>query len=91
MSLATFDDTRRVLLAVGSFLVISVLEGNVITPLLLGHRLPLNAVAIFLGLLFWGWIWGITGAVLAVPLTVLVKVIADRVRPLEPLGVLLGN
>jgi predicted PurR-regulated permease PerM len=91
MSLATFDDTRHVLYAVGAFLVISVLEGNVITPFLLGHRLPLNAVAIFLGLLFWGWIWGITGAVLAVPLTVLIKVIADRVRPLAPLSVLLGN
>ncbi len=90
-SLVSFDDTRHVLLAVGAFLLISVVEGNVVTPMLLGHRLPLNAVAIFVGLLFWSWIWGITGAVLAVPLTVLVKVIADRVAPLEPLGVLLDN
>jgi predicted PurR-regulated permease PerM len=63
----------------------------VVTPLLLGHRLPLNAVAIFVGLLFWSWIWGVTGAVLAVPLTVLIKVIADRVQALEPLGVILDS
>ncbi|HEY4320244.1 MAG TPA: AI-2E family transporter [Gemmatimonadales bacterium] len=90
-SLVTFDDTEHVLLAVGAFFLISLLEGNVVTPMLLGHRLPLNAVAIFVGLLFWGWIWGITGAVLAVPLMVMIKVIADRVKVLEPLGVLLGS
>jgi len=48
-------------------------------------------VAIFVGLIFWGWIWGVTGAVLAVPLTVLVKVFCDRVKALEPVGVLLGS
>lgn len=48
-------------------------------------------MAIFLGLLFWGWVWGITGAVLAVPLTVMIKVVADRVKPLKPLGVMLDN
>jgi predicted PurR-regulated permease PerM len=90
-SLVTFDDTHHVLLAVGGFFIVSILEGNVVTPMLLGHRLPLNAVAIFVGLLFWGWIWGITGAVLAVPLMVMIKVISDRVKALEPLGVILGS
>lgn len=90
-SLVTFDTTQPALIAIGGFFALSVIEGNVVTPMLLGHRLPLNAVAIFVGLLFWSWIWGITGAVLAVPLTVLVKVIADRVEPLEPLGVILDN
>jgi predicted PurR-regulated permease PerM len=90
-SLVTFDTTEPALIAMGAFFVLSVVEGNVVTPLLLGHRLPLNAVAIFVGLLFWSWIWGITGAVLAVPLTVLIKVIADRVQPLEPLGVILDT
>jgi predicted PurR-regulated permease PerM len=90
-SLITFDTTHQVVFAMGSFFLISVLEGNVVTPMLLGHRLPLNAVAIFVGLLFWGWLWGITGAVLAVPLTVLIKVIADRVEVLEPVAVLLDS
>ena len=90
-SLVSFDTTQQALLAMGAFFVLSLIEGNVVTPLLLGHRLPLNAVAIFVGLLFWSWIWGVTGAVLAVPLTVLIKVIADRVQPLEPLGVILDS
>jgi predicted PurR-regulated permease PerM len=90
-ALVFFDTTAPVLYCVGAVFVIGLIEGNVATPMLLGHRLPLNVVAIFLGLLFWGWIWGVTGAVLAVPLTVLVKVFCDRVKPLEPLGVLLGS
>lgn len=53
-------------------------------------RLPLNPVAIFGGLMFWGWLWGVTGAVLAVPLMVMVKVVADRVDALKPIGVMLG-
>jgi predicted PurR-regulated permease PerM len=90
-ALVFFDTTGPVLYCVGAVFIIGLIEGNVATPLLLGHRLPLNVVAIFLGLLFWGWIWGVTGAVLAVPLTVLIKVFCDRVKPLEPLGVLLGS
>jgi predicted PurR-regulated permease PerM len=90
-ALVYFPTTAPVLYCVGAVFVIGVIEGNVVTPMLLGHRLPLNVVAIFVGLLFWGWIWGITGAVLAVPLTVLIKVFCDRVKPLEPLGVLLGS
>ena len=90
-SLVSFDTTQPAMIAIGGFLVLSILEGNVVTPLLLGHRLPLNAVAIFVGLLFWSWVWGVTGAVLAVPLTVMVKVIADRVALLEPLGVIIDT
>lgn len=90
-ALVQFDTTDKVLYSVGAIFVIGLIEGNVVTPMLLGRRLPLNVVAIFLGLLFWGWIWGITGAVLAVPLTVMIKVFCDRVKPLEPLGVLLGS
>ena len=90
-ALVFFDTTDRVLYCVGAVFVIGMIEGNIVTPMLLGHRLPLNVVAIFVGLIFWGWVWGITGAVLAVPLTVLVKVFCDRVKALEPIGVLLGS
>ncbi|MEP6590891.1 MAG: AI-2E family transporter [Gemmatimonadota bacterium] len=89
--LVSFDTTREPLLAMGAFLVINMIESNLATPMLLGRRLPLNPVAIFVGLLFWSWIWGITGAVLAVPLTVMVKVIADRVESLKAFGELLDN
>lgn len=89
--LVSFDNANTALLAAGGFFVINMFESNLATPMLLGRRLPLNAVALFLGLLFWGWIWGITGAVLAVPLTVMVKIICDHVKPLEPVALFLDS
>lgn len=88
--LVSFDEPRRAFLAAGLFIVVNMLEGNVVTPTLLGRRLPLNPVAIFGGLMFWGWLWGVTGAILAVPLTACIKVAADRIEPIKPIGVLLG-
>jgi predicted PurR-regulated permease PerM len=89
--LVSFDQPRTALLAAGAFFIINMIESNLATPMILGRRLPLNAVALFLGLLFWGWIWGITGAVLAVPLTVMVKIICDHVKPLEPVALFLDS
>lgn len=88
--LVSFDEPGRALLAAGAFFAINLVEANLVTPMLHGRRLPLNPVAIFGGLLFWGWLWGVTGAILAVPLTVCLKVIADRVEQLRPVGALLG-
>jgi predicted PurR-regulated permease PerM len=90
-SLASFDDPRRALVAPACFVAIHLVENNLITPLLLGRRLPVNTVAIFLGLLFFAWIWGIPGAVLAVPLTTVVKVACDHIPALNHFGELLGN
>ena len=89
--LVSFDEPNRTLLALGGFFVINMIESNLATPMILGRRLPLNAVALFTGLLFWGWIWGITGAVLAVPLTVMVKIICDHVKPLQPVALFLDS
>ncbi|MBA2291355.1 MAG: AI-2E family transporter [Gemmatimonadales bacterium] len=89
--LVSFDAPSQAFMAVGAFFAINLIEANIVTPTLMGRRLPLNPVAVFLGFLFWGWVWGITGAVLAVPLTVMVKVIVDRIPSLEPLGVLLDS
>ena len=68
--LASLDEPARALIAPAVFLVIHMTETNLVTPTLLGRHLPVNTVAIFVGLLFFGWLWGIPGAVLAVPLTV---------------------
>ncbi len=89
--LVSFDEPKTALLAAGAFFIINMIESNLATPMILGRRLPLNAVALFVGLLFWGWIWGITGAVLAVPLTVMVKIICDHVKPLEPVALFLDS
>lgn len=89
--LVSFDTSQVALLSMGAFFVINMIESNLATPMILGRRLPLNAVALFVGLLFWGWIWGVTGAVLAVPLTVMVKVVCDHIEALQPLATFLDS
>ncbi len=88
--LVSFDEPGQALVAAGAFFGINLCEGYIVTPMLLGRRLPLNPVAVFGGLLVWGWLWGVTGAILAVPLTVCIKVAADRIEPIKALGVMLG-
>jgi predicted PurR-regulated permease PerM len=90
-ALSSIDSTGHALLAPAAFLAIHLTESNLITPSMLGRHLPVNTVAIFLGLLFFGWMWGIPGAVLAVPLTVCVKLVCDHVPALSHVGELLDN
>ncbi|MGH7653438.1 MAG: AI-2E family transporter [Gemmatimonadaceae bacterium] len=90
-ALASFNNVGHALIAPACFASIHLIENNLVTPTLLGRRLPVNTVAIFLGLIFFGWVWGIPGAVLAVPLTTVVKIACDHAPPLRHLGELLGN
>lgn len=91
VSAATFDDLSRVLVVVGAFLTITTLEGLIIQPLIVGRRLALNPVFAFVALMFWGWIWGIPGALLAVPLLAVTKVLLDEIPSLAPFGAFLGR
>jgi predicted PurR-regulated permease PerM len=75
----------------GVSLLITTLEGFVLTPLLLGRAASMNQVAVFVGLLFWSWVWGVWGILLAVPMMMVVKVVCDHVEPLQPVGHLLGD
>ena len=88
-ALVSFETTGPVLLAVGGCVAIQTIEANLITPHLMGRHLPLNPVAIFVSLLYWGWVWGAVGAILAVPITVMLQVVAARVNRLHSLAVLL--
>lgn len=72
-------------------LVITSLEGWLLTPVLLGRATRMNTLAVFLSLLFWSWVWGIWGTILAVPLTSVIKAIADHVEPMEWLSDLLAE
>ena len=54
------------------------MKGHFVSPMVLGRRMPLNTVAILLSLLFWGWVWGIVGVIVAVPLTVMIQVICSH-------------
>ena len=91
VALLSFDDLGRALIPPGIFIVIAALEGNVVTPMILARRLTLNPVAVVAALLIWGWMWGIVGLLLAVPLLVVIKIACDRIEPLNPVGEFLGG
>lgn len=91
VAVLTFESLSYALLVPAAFLLVATLEGQVVTPLVLGRRLALNPVVVFLGLIFWGWLWGPAGALLAVPILVALKIICDHVRPLAAWGTLLGR
>jgi predicted PurR-regulated permease PerM len=82
VALLTFDTTQQALLIPGSYLLLETLEGQLLTPVFLGKSLSLNPVMIFLGIIFWGWLWGPAGALLAVPILMTFKIICSRVQPL---------
>jgi predicted PurR-regulated permease PerM len=88
--LLTFDSVWQALLPAGIYLAIHLIEGESITPMLLARRFTLNPVLVILSLIFWYWMWGVAGALLAVPLLAAFKIVADRIRPLMALGHFLG-
>lgn len=77
------------LLPVVLYLGIHVTEGEIVTPMLLANRFTINPVAVILSLIFWYWMWGVPGAILAVPMLAVIKIIADRLRPFRAFGHLL--
>ena len=88
--LLTFDVIWQAALPAGIYLVIHIVEGETVTPMLLARRFILNPVLVIVSLIFWYWMWGISGALLAVPLLATVKIVCDRIRPLMALGHFLG-
>ena len=87
----TFPSLAHALLVPAAFLSLTILMGTFISPLIMGRRLTLNPVVIFIGLSFWGWLWGIPGALLAVPMLAMFKIFCDHIEPLAPIGEFLGN
>ena len=75
----------------GVALLITTLEGLLLTPTLLSRAASMNQVAVFAGLLFWSWAWGVWGLLLAVPMMMVIKAVCDHVEPLQPVGHLLGD
>lgn len=72
-------------------LVITSLEGFLLTPWLTSRAAQMNAVAVFVGLLFWGWVWNVWGLLLAVPMLVVIKAVCDHIEEFTPVGELLGE
>jgi predicted PurR-regulated permease PerM len=86
-----FDDLLKTAYVCGVAFAITSLEGFLLTPALMGRAAQMNPVAIFIGLLFWSWVWGLWGTILAVPMLMMLKAICDHVEDLQPIGELLGE
>jgi predicted PurR-regulated permease PerM len=82
----SFDSLWWALLPPALYLGIHLIEGEILTPTLLARRLTLNPVLVVFSLVFWFWMWGVPGAILAVPMLAILKIVCDRVRPLKALG-----
>ena len=91
VALLTFEEVGRAVVVPLVFVVLTSLEGLIVTPTVVGRRLSLNPVAIFIWLIFWGWLWGIAGTLLAVPLLAVLKIVCDHVKPLAAVGEFLGD
>lgn len=91
VSALTFDQGAFWLVPPLVYFALTAAEGYFITPVLLGQRLRLNPVVILLGLLFWGWMWGIAGAFLAVPLLVALKIFSENLPQLGRVSEFLGR
>jgi predicted PurR-regulated permease PerM len=89
-AITTFDSVGHALIPPAAFLVINLVQANFVSPLLFGHKLALNPVALFVGLAFWFWIWGIPGAFIAVPLLATFKIFCDHIEALASVGEFLG-
>ncbi len=91
VALVTFDDVSYAVLIPLAYLACTTLEGQFITPAVVGQRLRMNAVAIFVGVAFWGWMWGVVGMLIAVPMMVALKILADNIPGLGGLAEFLSG
>ena len=83
MGFVTYDETWQSLLPAGMYLGLHTLEGQIVTPIVLGKRMALSPLVLILALMVFGWLWGIIGLLLAVPLLVCVKLVLARIDGLE--------
>jgi predicted PurR-regulated permease PerM len=86
-----FESLSMTLVAVAASLAIATFVGMFMQPWMAGRIARMNAAAVFIGLLFWGWLWGAWGLLLGIPLIVILKVISERIEGLQPIAELLGE
>lgn len=85
-------DTIPMMLASGGIVVgVASLEAYVLTPWLMSRAGAMNPAAVFVGLIFWGWVWGVPGLLLSVPMLMVTKAICEHVEALQPISALLGD
>jgi len=86
-----FGTIDMVLLVSGSSLIITSIEGYLLTPWLTGRASRMSPVVVFVSVLVWGWLWGLWGLLLGVPIMMIIKAVCDHVEGLKPIGELLGD
>ena len=86
-----FDSFTRALSVSGAWLVIAIFVGTFVTTWMTGRIARMNSAAVFISLLFWGWLWGVWGMLLSVPIIVIIKVVSEHVESLQPVAELLGE
>jgi len=86
-----FDNIPKTITVAAIAFAITSVEGFLLTPALMSRASRINSAAIFTGLLFWSWVWGIWGTVLAVPMLMMLKAVCDHIEDLQPIGELLGE
>lgn len=91
VTLMQFDDPVKAGYVCAVTMAITSLEGYLLAPALMGRAARMNPVAILIGLLFWTWVWGVWGTILAVPMLMMLKAICDHIDDLQPIGELLGE
>jgi predicted PurR-regulated permease PerM len=86
-----FDSFAMALLVGGASMAIATVVGTFVTTWMTGRIASMNSAAVFISLLFWGWLWGIWGMLLSIPMIVIVKVVSQHVEQLHPVAELLGD
>jgi predicted PurR-regulated permease PerM len=82
----SYDSLAYAMVFPTAYLIITAIEGNFITPWVMGRSLTLNPVLILLSLTFWGWMWGIAGIILAVPILAAFKIFCAHIKEMEPIA-----
>jgi predicted PurR-regulated permease PerM len=91
VGVTTSESMTEALMVPGVFLVLTSVEGGVITPLVLGRRLNLSPLVVFLSVVFWGWLWGVAGALIAVPIVSSIQVVLANLRSGQPFAKLMAG
>ncbi len=91
VALVTLQSIGLIALVPLSYLGLNLLEEYIVLPLVLGRRLAMNPVVIFVWLIFWGWLWGVPGALMAVPLLAILKIVCEHVESLSPVAEFLAE
>ena len=91
VSILTFDNWLTLILPPLAFLILTIVEGQFVSPFVIGKQLTLDPIAVFLSVLFWGWLWGFAGMLLAVPILAAIKITIGAVESLAPLSAMIDS